>query len=61
MKIVGWIFGITILLLLCVYGILFTNFGNSLLKPYVQNLLQQKTNTQIVLNKFKVGLTIVEI
>lgn len=61
MKIVGWIFGITILLLLCIYGILFTNFGNSLLKPYVQNLLQQKTNTQIVLNKFKVGLTTVEI
>ncbi|MCR4942536.1 MAG: AsmA-like C-terminal region-containing protein [Campylobacter sp.] len=52
MKIFTYFLSFILLLLLGAYIVLFTGFGNSLLSPYLQNLLSEKTALNIKINEF---------
>ncbi len=53
MKLILWMFGATTLLLAGGYFLLFTQSGNNLIKPYIQNKLNAKTPLEIRLEKFR--------
>ncbi|WKW19565.1 hypothetical protein IXZ16_03525 [Campylobacter fetus subsp. fetus] len=57
MRVLLWILGIIAVLFISAYTILFTSFGNSLMKPYVEKIATQKSGMKIELKKFKVGLS----
>ncbi|EDO9794431.1 hypothetical protein GO117_02860 [Campylobacter fetus] len=57
MRVLLWILGIIAVLFISAYTILFTSFGNSLIKPYVEKIATQKSGMKIELKKFKVGLS----
>lgn len=56
MKILGVIFGIVLLLLGAVYTVAFTDFGNSLTKPYIEKILKEKTGYDIKLSEFDLNI-----
>ncbi|ALV64717.2 hypothetical protein [Campylobacter fetus] len=57
MRVLLWILGIVAVLFISAYTILFTGFGNSLIKPYVEKIATQKSGMKIELKKFKVGFS----
>ena len=55
MKILGWFFGFVTLVVVGVYGVVFTPFGNKLVQPYVQEQLQKQTVETVQLQKFQLS------
>ncbi|MBO7370223.1 MAG: hypothetical protein J6U11_04160, partial [Campylobacter sp.] len=56
MKILGAILGIILILLVGAYSIAFTDFGNSITKPYVEKILKEKTGYDIKLREFDLNI-----
>ena len=56
MKILGAILGIILILLVGAYTIAFTDFGNSITKPYVEKILKEKTGYDIKLREFDLNI-----
>ena len=52
MKIFGIIAGILILLIVGAGCLFFSDFGNNLTKPYVENLIKEKSGLDVKLEKF---------
>jgi len=61
MKYIGWIVGVLGSLLLIVYVVAFTSFGNSLLKPVIEEKIQIQTNLDSKLKTFRVRMSNFEI
>ena len=61
MKYVAWIFGVLITLLVTVFVVVFTSFGNGLLKPIIEKQIRAQTHLQSNLNTFALSMSNFEI
>ncbi|MBE3609010.1 translocation/assembly module TamB domain-containing protein [Campylobacter californiensis] len=57
MKILAYIAGILILTVFCVFGFIFSSFGNSMIASYAQNLAKQKAGIELSFDKFELGIS----
>lgn len=57
MKLLKWLLGIVLILLILVFILLFTSFGNSLLKPYVENIIKEKSGFDVKFSTFDIGFS----
>ena len=55
MKFLGWISGLILTLVISIYVLAFTGFGNSLVKPIVENELQKVTKLDAKLSEFSLS------
>ena len=56
MKFLAWIGGFVVALVFIAYVILFTGFGNSLIKPSIEKYVSKQIGMEFLLEKFKLGL-----
>ncbi len=56
MKFLAWIGGFVVAIVLIVYVVLFTGFGNSLIKPSIEKYVSKQVGMEFSLEKFKLGL-----
>ena len=56
MKVIGGILGFILLILVAIYSVAFTDFGNSLTKPYIEKTLKEKTGYDIKLREFDLNI-----
>lgn len=61
MRILGVVIGIVVLLLGGVWTLAFTQFGNDLLRPYIENIVVEKTGQKVKLDKFSLRFSSVDI
>nr|WP_321266495.1 hypothetical protein [uncultured Sulfurimonas sp.] len=61
MKFLAWILGIIVTLIVAVYVVLFTSFGNSLLKPIVESKIKEQTLLDSKLNVFSLSMSEIEV
>lgn len=61
MKYLAWFSGVVVTLVVAVYVVLFTSFGNGLLKPIVENKIQNQTKLESKLTKFRLNMSSFEI
>jgi len=61
MKILSWLVGIVLTILLGLYVMIFTSFGNALVKPMVEKQIAIKSKLPTKLEKFSVGIDNFEI
>ena len=61
MKILGAILGVVFALLIAAYVAAVTDFGNGFVKPYVQNLIKEKSGFDVKFDKFQIRPTSVDI
>lgn len=61
MKILLWILGIVLFILTALYTLLFTDFGNSITKPYIEKIIKEKTGYDVRLDHFDLNLNDFEI
>lgn len=61
MRILGVVIGIVVLLLGGVWTLAFTQFGNDLLRPYIENIIVEKTGQKVKLDKFSLRFSSVDI
>lgn len=61
MRILGVVIGIVVLLLGGVWTLTFTQFGNDLLRPYIENIIVEKTGQKVKLDKFSLRFSSVDI
>ena len=57
MKYIAWIAGILLVLLIGVYVVAFTGFGNSLLKPIIESKIQEQTKLDSKLSTFSLSMS----
>ncbi len=57
MKIVSWIIGVLATVLLLIYVMAFTSFGNALLKPTIESQIQAATKLDSKLKTFSLGMS----
>lgn len=57
MKFLAWICGIIVVLVVALYSVLFTGFGNSVLKPFIESVASQKIGMELKLEKFELGFS----
>jgi len=61
MKIISWVIGIVVSLLIIVYVVAFTSFGNALLKPTIESKIQEATKLDAKLKTFSLSMSHFEI
>jgi hypothetical protein len=61
MKFLAWIFGFVVVLLGALYALLFTTFGNNLVKPYIEAEIQKQIHLPAHLERFSLGLNRVDL
>ncbi|QKG29555.1 hypothetical protein [Campylobacter sp. RM16187] len=61
MRILAVILGLIILLLFGSYIIAFTDFGNGIVKPYVENIIKEKSGFNVKFDKFQIRPTTIDI
>ncbi|MCI7586651.1 MAG: hypothetical protein MSS71_02145 [Campylobacter sp.] len=57
MKFLAWICGILLVLVVALYCVLFSSFGNSVLKPFVEKIASEKIGMELKLEKFELGFS----
>ena len=57
MKILAYVLGGLLVLILCVVGFIFSSYGNSLLASYAQNFAQQKAGIRLEFQKFNLNFS----
>ena len=57
MKFLAWICGILLVLAVALYCVLFSSFGNSVLKPFVEKIASEKIGMEFRLEKFELGFS----
>ena len=57
MKFLAWICGILLVLAVALYCVLFSSFGNSILKPFVEKIASEKIGMEFRLEKFELGFS----
>ncbi|MDY4155369.1 hypothetical protein [Campylobacter sp.] len=57
MKFLAWICGILLVLVVALYCVLFSSFGNSILKPFVEKIASEKIGMELKLEKFELGFS----
>ncbi|MCI6694152.1 MAG: AsmA-like C-terminal region-containing protein [Campylobacter sp.] len=57
MKFLAWICGILLVLVVALYCVLFSSFGNSVLKPFVEKIASEKIGMEFKLEKFELGFS----
>ncbi|MDY3246224.1 hypothetical protein [Campylobacter sp.] len=57
MKFLAWICGILLVLAVALYCVLFSSFGNSVLKPFVEKIASEKIGMELKLEKFELGFS----
>ena len=57
MKFLAWICGILLVLVVALYCVLFTSFGNLALKPFVEKIASEKIGMEFKLEKFELGFS----
>lgn len=61
MRILAAILGLIVILLFSSYVILFTDFGNGIVKPYAQNIIKEKSGFDVKFDKFQIRPTSIDI
>lgn len=61
MKILGSIVGLIVLLLFGAYIVAFTDFGNGLIKPYVEKIIKEKSGFDVKFDKFQIRPSSIDI
>ena len=57
MKFLAWFCGILLVLVVALYCVLFSSFGNSVLKPFVEKIASEKIGMEFRLEKFELGFS----
>ena len=57
MKFLAWVCGILLVLVVALYCVLFSSFGNSVLKPFVEKIASEKIGMELQLEKFELGFS----
>ena len=57
MKFLAWVCGILLVLVVALYCVLFSSFGNSVLKPFVEKIASEKIGMEFRLEKFELGFS----
>ena len=57
MKIVAYVLGGLLVLILCIAGFIFSSYGNSLLASYAQNFAEQKAGIRLEFQKFNLNFS----
>ena len=57
MKFLAWICGILLVLVVALYCVFFSSFGNSVLKPFVEKIASEKIGMEFRLEKFELGFS----
>nr|WP_321313986.1 hypothetical protein [uncultured Campylobacter sp.] len=57
MKFLAWFCGILLVLVVALYCVLFSSFGNSVLKPFVEKIASEKIGMEFKLEKFELGFS----
>ena len=57
MKFLAWFCGILLVLAVALYCVLFSSFGNSVLKPFVEKIASEKIGMEFRLEKFELGFS----
>ena len=57
MKFLAWFCGIFLVLVVALYCVLFSSFGNSVLKPFVEKIASEKIGMEFRLEKFELGFS----
>ena len=57
MKFLAWVCGILLVLVVALYCVLFSSFGNSVLKPFVEKIASEKIGMEFKLEKFELGFS----
>ena len=57
MKIVAYVLGVLLVLILCAAGFIFSSYGNSLLASYAQNFAEQKAGVRLEFQKFNLNFS----
>ena len=57
MKFLAWFCGILLVLVVALYCVLFSSFGNSVLKPFVEKIASEKIGMELKLEKFELGFS----
>ena len=57
MKFLAWVCGILLVLVVALYCVLFSSFGNSVLKPFVEKIASEKIGMELKLEKFELGFS----
>lgn len=61
MKVLAWIFGFLVLVFGLVYVVVFTSFGNALIKPSIEKYASEKIGMELRLEKFELGFSTFDI
>lgn len=61
MKKLTWILSILLIIIVCLYTILFTGFGNDLVKPYAEKIIKSKSGIDVKFTEFKIGFSSADI
>ena len=57
MKFLAWVCGILLALVVALYCVFFSSFGNSVLKPFVEKIASEKIGMEFRLEKFELGFS----
>ena len=57
MKFLAWVCGILLVLVVALYCVLFSSFGNSVLKPFIEKIASEKIGMELKLEKFELGFS----
>ena len=57
MKFLAWFCGILLVLVVALYCVLFSSFGNSVLKPFIEKIASEKIGMEFRLEKFELGFS----
>lgn len=57
MKFLAWFCGILLVLVAALYCVLFSSFGNSVLKPFIEKIASEKIGMEFRLEKFELGFS----
>ncbi|MFL1706158.1 hypothetical protein ACHJH3_04060 [Campylobacter sp. MOP7] len=60
-KFLVFLLGLIVILIIGAYTVLFTNFGNSIVKPYVENIIKEKSGYNVKFEKFQIRPTTIDI
>ena len=61
MKFLSWLLGLVIIVVVLVYMVAFTSFGNSLVQPIIEGKINEKTNLSTELKTFSLSMSDFEI
>lgn len=61
MKYIGWLFGLLLSLIVIIYIVVFTTFGNNLIKPVIESKLKENTALPLKVDVFKLTTNYIEL